>query len=127
MVLSANSNAGFHNESKGCSQIGSHIFLAESKPFPPWNGLLLTIAQVIKYVISSAAEAELGELFITAKELVPIRHTLIEMGFSHPLTPIQPDNSTAAGVVNDTFIAQKTKSMDLRLHWLRCRKAQQKI
>jgi hypothetical protein len=54
--------------------------------------------------MTSAAEAELGALFVTAKELVPIRQTLIEMGWKHPMTPIQTDNTTAAGVVNNTII-----------------------
>ena len=70
--------------------------------------------------MSSASEAELGALFVTAKELVTIHHTLVEMVWPQPPTPIQTDNSTAAGVVNDTIIARKTECMDLRLHWLRC-------
>ena len=57
--------------------------------------------------MSSATEAELGAIFITAKELVPILQTLIEIGWPQPPTPIQTDISTAAGVVNDTIIAQK--------------------
>ena len=77
--------------------------------------------------MSSEAEAELGALFITAKELMPIRQTLIEVGWPHPLVPIQTYNSMAAGVVNDTITARKPKSMDLRLHWLRCRESQQQF
>ena len=63
MVLAAHTNAGFHNESKGRSQAGAHIFLAEDEPFPRWNGAILTIVQIIKFVMTSAAEAELGALF----------------------------------------------------------------
>ena len=44
-----------------------------------WNGPILTIAQIIKFVMFSAAESELGALYITAKEMVPISQTLIEM------------------------------------------------
>ena len=57
MVLAAHSNTGFHNESNGRSRAGAHIFLSENDPFPRWNGAILTIAQVIKFVMSSAAEA----------------------------------------------------------------------
>ena len=57
MVLAAHSYAGFHNKSKGCSQFGSHIFLAENEPVPRWNGPILTISQVIKTFMYSAAEA----------------------------------------------------------------------
>ena len=79
MVLATHIDAGFQNESKGCSQAGAHVFLDEHEPVPHWNGPILTIAQVIKFVMSSAAKAELGAIFITSKELVPLRHTLIDM------------------------------------------------
>ena len=59
----------------------------------------------------SAAEAELGALFITSKEIVLISHTLIDIGWPHPPSPIKIDNSTAVGVVNDTNIARKIKYM----------------
>ena len=54
-----------------------------------------------------------------------MRQNLIYMGWPHTPTPIQTDNYMEAGVVNDTIIAQKTKSTDLRLHWLRFGEAQQ--
>ena len=83
--------------------------------------------QVIKNFMSSAAEAELGDIFIVEKENFPISQTLIEMGWPQPSSPIKTDNSTASGVVNDTIITRETNSMNLRFHWLRCREAQQKI
>ena len=43
MVLSAHSDAGFNNESKGRSRAGAHIFLSEDDPEPIWNGPILTI------------------------------------------------------------------------------------
>ena len=70
--------------------------------------------------MSSAAEAELGALYITAKEVASMRQMLIEMGWPQPPSPIQCDNSTAVGVVNNTIVPRKLKSMDLRYHWLRC-------
>ena len=67
MILVAHSDAGFNNESKGRSRAGAHIFLSEDDPEPRWNGPLLTIAQIIKFVMTSAVEAELGALYVTAK------------------------------------------------------------
>ena len=124
MVLCAHSDAGFHNEANARSRAGAHIFLAEDDAVPRWNGPVLTVAQIIKFVMSSAAEAELGALFVTAKEMVPMRQALAEMGWPQPPSPVQTDNSTAAGVVNNTIVPRKTKSMDLRFHWLRCRRVQ---
>jgi hypothetical protein len=68
----------------------------------------------MKFVMSSAAEAELGALYT-------------EMVWLQPHMPIQTDNSTAVGVTNLTIVPQKTKSMDPRLWWLCCRESQQQF
>jgi hypothetical protein len=73
----------------------------------------------MKFVMSSATEAELCALYTTAKEMVPLHQTLIKMGWPQPCTPIQMDNSTAIGVTKLTIVLHKTKSMNLRLWWLR--------
>ena len=70
IVICDHSDAGFHNESKVRSIAGAHIFLSENDPMPKWNSPVLTIAQIIKKIMSSASEAELGALFITAQEMV---------------------------------------------------------
>jgi hypothetical protein len=80
MILCAYTNAGFHNKSKGCSQACAHIFVSKNDPFPKHNGLILSISQIMKFVMSSAAKAELGALYTTAKEMVPLHQTLIKMG-----------------------------------------------
>ena len=85
------------------------------------NGAVLTVSQIIKAVMSSAAEAELGALFINFRKAIPARHTLIEMGHPQPPTPVQTDNTTALGVVNNTIAPRRTKSMDMWFHWLRDR------
>ena len=71
----------------------------------------------------SAAEAELGARFINAKEAVYIRNILEEMGHQQhqPPTPIQTDNSTANGVVNNIIQPKQIKAMDMRFYWLRNR------
>ena len=77
--------------------------------------------------MSSAAEAELGALYINACKAVPQCQTLAEMGHKQPPTPMQTNNSTALGVVNNNIQPQRTKAMDMRFHWLRCREAQQQF
>ena len=41
-----------------------------------------------------------------------------------PKTPIQTDNSTACGVVNNKIQPRRTKAMEMRFHWLRCQDEQ---
>jgi hypothetical protein len=62
---------------------------------PSNNGAVLNIAQIIKSVMSSAAEAELGALYVNACKAIPQRQLLEEMGRPQPPTPMQTDNSTA--------------------------------
>jgi hypothetical protein len=71
-----------------------------------------------------AAESKLPALFITAQEMIPHRQTLIAMGWSQPKSPIQMDNSTAAGVTNKTIAPRKAKMMDMQFWWLCCRPSQ---
>ena len=54
--------------------------------------------------MASAAEAKLAALYHTAREMIPLRNALDEMGWPQPKSPIQTDNSTAAGFVHDTII-----------------------
>ena len=124
MILAAHSDAAYLNVSRSPSQAGAHIMLSEDIPAPLFNGPVLTLSQIIKFVASSAAEAELAGLFICAKKMVPLRQSLVEMGWPQPKSPIQTDNTTALGVANKTIVTKKMKSMDMQLWWLRCRKSQ---
>ena len=95
--------------------------LSENIPVPSLDGPVLTIYQIIKNVISSAAEAELSGLFICAKAMVPLRNILMEMGWTLPHLPVQCNNYFAIGVTNKTMVNKMLKSMDMRLWWLLCR------
>ena len=67
MILAAHTETVFHNESKALSCVGDHIFLYEDETQPKWNGTVLNLAHIIKLVMSSASETDLGVLFATAK------------------------------------------------------------
>ena len=53
-----------------------------------FNGSIFIIAKIIKAVMSSAAEAECGGLFLNAQEAIPLCMTLEELGHPQPPTPI---------------------------------------
>ncbi|KAL3781993.1 hypothetical protein HJC23_013821 [Cyclotella cryptica] len=127
MVLAVHSDASYLSETKARSRAGGHFFMSTNDVFPTNNGAFLTISQIIKVVMSSAAEAELGALYINARETILLRHLLEEMGHKQPPTPVQIDNSTALGVVTNTIQPKRTKAMDMRYHWLCCRTTQQQF
>ena len=115
------------NEEESCSRAGSHHFLSEDIPLPPNNGAIHNVAEIIKGVMSSAAEAELGAMYINARKAVEERIILEEMGHKQPATPVQVDNSTAEGIINKRVQPKRTKAMDMRFHWLRDRSMQKQF
>ena len=75
-------------------------------------------------VMSIKAEAGMVAIFLAAREAIPARNTLIEMGHPQGKTPIQIDNSTAHGVCYKNMQCRRSKSWDMRFFWMRCKESQ---
>ncbi len=122
MVLAGHSNASYLSETNARSRAGGHFFMSNNDAIPNNKGAILRISQIIKAVMSSVAEAKIGALYINCKEAIPTWHTLEFLGHKQPPTPMQTDNTTALGVVNNN-IMKKLKSMNMKYHWLWCYKS----
>ena len=59
--------------------------------------------------------------------MVAMSQNLQEMKWPQSKSPLQTENSAAAGVVNNITVTRKIKTIDRLLHWLRCREAQGKF
>jgi hypothetical protein len=75
----------------------------------------------MREVLSSASEAELCSLFLAGKAACPIRATLEELGHPQPPTVLVTDNTTAAGIANDSLKQKLSKAIDMRFYWIRDR------
>ena len=84
-------------------------------------------AQVIKAMISSAEEAELGTFFINAKQAAPMHQILIELGHHQLPTPIQTDNLKAYGIIKNDNSKWVMKAKDIQFHWLHIQDQQQQF
>ena len=113
MVLAVHSDARYFSKSNARSQAGGHFFMSSNNVHPPNNGAILNVAHIIKNVMSSAAKAELGALYIMAREAIYIRIILNELGHKQPRTPIQINNSTAKGIINNTVQPKRNKVIDM--------------
>ena len=71
-----------------------------------------------------AAEAETAAIFHNAQQAVPIRIILQALDHQQPPTPVKTDNLTAQGFIQDNIHMKKSKSWDMRYHWLRDRQTQ---
>jgi hypothetical protein len=67
------------------------------------NGAIHVTCTILKLVAASAAEAELGALFLNAQEVKVFRLVLAELGHPQPPTPTHIDNTTTVGIVNTTI------------------------
>jgi hypothetical protein len=126
MVLAVHSDASYLNEEEARSHASGHHFLSKDVPFPPNNGAIHNVAKIIKGVMSSAAEAKLGAMYINARKAVEEHIILDAMGHKQPATPVQVDNSMAEGIVNKRVQPKRTKAMDMHFHWLQDHSINQK-
>ena len=132
MILHVHSDASYLSENGARSRAGGYFFLGslpknyhlpphpKATP-PPLNGAIHVLSTIIKNVLASAAEAELGALFFNAREAAVIRIILTELGHPQPPTPITTDNLCAAGIANNTVKQKRSKAVDMRFYWIKCR------
>ena len=126
MILRVHIDTSYLSEPLAWSRVGGHFYLG-NKDNNFRNGSILNPTGVIKVVVSSAAEAETAGLFTNMKEAVILRNILQEMGHPQPATPIQVDNSTAAGIANNNIKIQRSKAIDMHFYWVRDRVNQQQF
>jgi hypothetical protein len=114
MILHIHSDASYRSENESKSRaVGFFTWATSPKT--------TIISKVLKHVMSSAAEAEMGPVIINAKEGAVLRTTLEELGYKQPPTPMVTDNTTDKGHSNGTFKQKRTKAMDMRFYWIKDR------
>jgi hypothetical protein len=116
MILYIHSDASYLSEKEVRSRAGGFFYMGSSTKTEQrfTNGAILIISKVLKHVMSSAAEAEIGAVFKNAKEGSVLRTTLEELGHPQPPTPMETDNTTATGYSNGTIKQKCAKAMDMR-------------
>jgi hypothetical protein len=126
MILHLDSDASYLSEPRARSIMAGYHYLSthpdrlKAYKTPPLNGAVLVPTTIMKVVVSSAAEAELGALFHNGQDAIALRTTLEEIGWPQPPTPITTDNLTAACIANDT-VKQGSKAVDMGFYWIRDR------
>ena len=86
--------------------------------FPPNNGSVHNIAQIMKNVTFLAADAELGALCLNANMAIFMQTTLQEMVHMQPPMPIKTDTSTTYGIIMNKIIPKVMKAIHTCFHWL---------
>ena len=106
MILNINSNALYLLVSGANIHTAVH-FLHGFQPVNnlpiQLNGAIFSLCTILKFVVASAVEAEVGALFVNYKEVNIIRLILHQLNHPQPATSIKCDNSTVIGIVNGTI------------------------
>jgi hypothetical protein len=127
MILNVHSDASYLSETKAHSRACGHFFMGwypkDGDPIK-LNGAFFTLCTILRFVVASAAEAELGALFLNCKEGITFRLTLEELGHPQPQTPVHCDNATTVGIANNTVKRQRSRSMEMRYFWVGDKEAQ---
>ena len=111
MVLEVHSDASYNSEPKARRRAGRHFYMGSKMATAisnTANGAVLATTGVMRAVLSSASEVEIGALFENCKKAAILRITLDKMGYPQPATPVQTDNSTACGIENDNIKQQRS-------------------
>jgi hypothetical protein len=89
MVLHIHSDASYLSVSNARSRLGGLFFLGNKSPKQhTLNGSILNVAAVIKNVVASTEESEVGACFHNAQSGAPFRVTLTELGHTQPPPPL---------------------------------------
>ena len=121
MQLITSSDASYLTETKGRSRGGYHKYLGDIDYPHVINGPIECNSMIIPTVCSAASDAEYCTIYLTAVSSLSTRNTLENLGHPQPPTPIYCDNTTAVGIANDLLKQRRSKSIDMRYHWIRDR------
>ena len=117
------------SEPKARSQACGHFFMGsvprDGKPIK-LNSAFHTLCLILRCAVASAAEAELGALFMNCQEGMIFKATLEDLGHPQPPIPVHCDNATAVGIANNTIKCQRLRAMEMKYFWT-CEKDAQKV
>ena len=82
------------------------------------NGAFHVNTQIMKFVVASAAETELGALFRNCQDGIMFWTTLHNLGHPQPKLPVHCDNATADGIASNTVKRQQARAMEMRIMWV---------
>jgi hypothetical protein len=104
MILHIHIDASYLSVSNAHSRLRGLFFFGDKSPQQDnLNGSIPNVASVIKNVVASADESEVGACFLNAQSGAPLRVTLAELGHTQPPKLLRTDNSTAFGILNETI------------------------
>ena len=111
MILHIASDGSYLSETKSRSRVGGIFYLSSKLPkhnqAPDFNhssnAPFHVVSRILKMITRLVMETEVAATFYNAKEALPFRVTLTEMGHPQPPTPMEVYNETSIGFLQGTM------------------------
>ena len=126
MILSCDSDTAYRIAPKSRSRAGWYYYLG-NKVDTQFKVPVDIQTKLIKAVMGVAVEAEVGELYMNAWEVSPMRTTFDELDHPQPATSMRTDSNTTDGIMNKRIKQKQNKSMDKWFYWLQDRIKQEEF
>jgi hypothetical protein len=121
-VLIIQSDCSYLSRSNARSVAGGITYLGSATSDSTYvNGSISAFSKIIDVVVASVGEGEYAGVFINTQAGEYLRTILEALGHRQPPTIIYCDNECAVGLANDTVKMKRSKSIDMRFHWIRDR------
>jgi hypothetical protein len=110
MIMSIHLDASYLSETGARSRACGHFFMGwmsqNGEPIKI-NGAFYVNTTILKFVVASVVEAELGALFNNCQDGIIFQKMLVDMGHPQPKMRVYWDNATAVGIANNTVKRQQ--------------------
>ena len=120
MTLRVQSDASHLSRPNSKSVAGGIHWLGTSDPFF-LNAPIYAHSTTIPVVTAAVSESEYAGVFANGQVAVDERSILSSLGYPQTPTTILCDNECACGLASETVRAKKSKAIDMRFDWTRCR------
>jgi hypothetical protein len=114
-------DASYLSRSNSRSVAGGISYFGDADNPTTDNGMVHCMSTIIDVIVSSAGKAEYGMAFMNGQCGVQLVNMATAMGHVMPPITMLCDNNFAIGLTTDTIKQRRSKSIDMRFHWLRDR------
>ena len=121
MILVLDADVSYLSESHSRSRGGGIAFCGRKDEPDFINGAIDVLSIILPTVVSSTCEGEYATAFVMAQLGMSLRVNLRDMGYPQDRTLLTTDNQCAEGIANKTMKLKRSRSMDMRYHWLQDR------
>ena len=116
MVLNIHSDASYLSELGAKSRARGKFFMGwmpKNGESIKLNGAFYTSSSIMRFIVASETEAELGALFHNCQMEMIFCQTLKDLGHPQPKTPVHCDNATAVEIASNTVKLQHSQLMEM--------------